>query len=257
MWGKIMIPVYRLSLRNLHGLHGPRCPKKAVKLNHQLTHSLTRVLTSLKDIMTTCDTTNDTQVVTMITFRFQNTNRIASIHGMRTKKSRALGNILMLWVPQHTSSLLWLQTTYNLNLIYRRLNARLQHLQWVSNRGTTVLRQAIDIYQCTIQILNQHHISQQTNNQYKTTFIWQVIVKFIKGSNYSPVITVDSLTHWGRVTHICVRKQTISGSDNGLSPGRRQAIIWTNGGIFLIGPIGVNFSEILIEIKTFSLKKCI
>ena len=32
-----------------------------------------------------------------------------------------------------------------------------------------------------------------------------------------------SLTHWGRVTHICVGKQTIIGSDNGLSPGRRQA----------------------------------
>ena len=36
------------------------------------------------------------------------------------------------------------------------------------------------------------------------------------------------LTHWGRVTHICFRKLTIIGSDNGLSPGRRPAIIWTN-----------------------------
>ena len=33
------------------------------------------------------------------------------------------------------------------------------------------------------------------------------------------------LTHWGRVTHICVSDLTIIGSDNGLSPGRRQAII--------------------------------
>ena len=64
-----------------------------------------------------------------------------------------------------------------------------------------------------------------------------------------------SLTHWGRVTHICVSKQTIIGSDNGLSPGRRQAIIWTNAGILLIGPLGINFSEILIEILTFSFKK--
>ena len=36
-----------------------------------------------------------------------------------------------------------------------------------------------------------------------------------------------SLTHWGRVTHICVSKLTTIGSDNGLSPSRRQAIIWT------------------------------
>ena len=38
-------------------------------------------------------------------------------------------------------------------------------------------------------------------------------------------------THWRRVMHKCVSKLTIIGSDNGLSPGRRQAIIWTNAGI--------------------------
>ena len=63
------------------------------------------------------------------------------------------------------------------------------------------------------------------------------------------------LTHWGRVTHICVSKQTIIGSDNGLSPGRRQAIIWTNAGILLIGPLGTNFNETSIEIHSFSFKK--
>ena len=50
------------------------------------------------------------------------------------------------------------------------------------------------------------------------------------------------LTHWGRETHICVGKLTIIASDNGLSPGRRQAIIWTNAGILLIGPLGTNFN---------------
>ena len=54
---------------------------------------------------------------------------------------------------------------------------------------------------------------------------------------------------------ICVSKLTIIGSNNGLSPGRRQAIIWTNAGILLIGPSGTNFSEILIETDTFSFKK--
>ena len=63
------------------------------------------------------------------------------------------------------------------------------------------------------------------------------------------------LTHWGRVTHTCVSKLTIIGSDNGLSPDRRQAIICTNAGLLLIGPLGTNFSEILIEILTFSFKK--
>ena len=50
---------------------------------------------------------------------------------------------------------------------------------------------------------------------------------------------------------ICVGKLTIIGLDNGLSPGRRQAIIWTIAGILLIGPLGTNFSEIQI----FSIKK--
>ena len=64
-----------------------------------------------------------------------------------------------------------------------------------------------------------------------------------------------ALTHLGRVTHIYVSKLTNIGSDNGLSPDRRQAIIWTNPGILLIGPLGTNVSEILIEIYAFSFKK--
>ena len=60
---------------------------------------------------------------------------------------------------------------------------------------------------------------------------------------------------WDRVTHVCVGELTIIGSDNGLSPGRRQAIIWTNDGILLTRSLGINFSEISIEIHTFSLGK--
>ena len=63
------------------------------------------------------------------------------------------------------------------------------------------------------------------------------------------------LTRWGRATHICVNENIIIVSDNGLSPDRRQAIIWTNVGILLIGPLGINFGEFLIEISTFSFKK--
>ena len=63
------------------------------------------------------------------------------------------------------------------------------------------------------------------------------------------------LTHCGRVTHICVGILTITGSDNGFSPGRRQAIIWTSDAISPIGHLGTNFSEILIEIHTFSFEK--
>ena len=57
------------------------------------------------------------------------------------------------------------------------------------------------------------------------------------------------------MTHICVSKLTNIGSDNGLSPKRRQAIIWTNAWILLIRLLGTNFNEILIGIQTFSFRK--
>ena len=55
--------------------------------------------------------------------------------------------------------------------------------------------------------------------------------------------------------YICVNRLTIIGPDNGLSPGRRQAIIWTNDGILSIRTVATNFDKILSEIHTFSFKK--
>ena len=57
------------------------------------------------------------------------------------------------------------------------------------------------------------------------------------------------------MTHIYIDNLIIIGSDNGLLSGRRQAIIWTNAGILLIGPLRTNFSEILITTIKFSVKK--
>ena len=48
---------------------------------------------------------------------------------------------------------------------------------------------------------------------------------------------------------------TIIGSDNGLSPGRRQSIIWNNVGILLIETLKMKFSGILIKIQIFSFEK--
>ena len=42
--------------------------------------------------------------------------------------------------------------------------------------------------------------------------------------------------------------------ENGLSPDRRQAIIWTDDGIFLTGPLGTMFREIMNKIHAFSFK---
>ena len=76
---------------------------------------------------------------------------------------------------------------------------------------------------------------------------WKILQEYLS--------VVVRLTHWGRVTHICVSKLTITSSHNGLSPERRQAITWPNAGVYLIESLGTNFSEILIGIHTFSFKK--
>ena len=70
--------------------------------------------------------------------------------------------------------------------------------------------------------------------------VTELIDIFKEAANFQmptrPSTADGRLTHWGQVTHICVSKLTIIGSDNGLSPGRRQAIIWTNAVVLFIGP---------------------
>ena len=57
------------------------------------------------------------------------------------------------------------------------------------------------------------------------------------------------------MTHICVSELTNIGSDNGLSPGARQAIIWNNIVLLLIEPLGTNVSELSIGIQTFFIQE--
>ena len=77
----------------------------------------------------------------------------------------------------------------------------------------------------------------------------------IFGKIYTRLLLYFVLTHWGRVTHVCVGSLAIISPNNGLSPGRRQDIICTNAGILWIGPLVTNFSEILIKLYIFLFKK--
>ena len=103
----------------------------------------------------------------------------------------------------------------------------------------------IDFCLKKLNVLSQH-IGKKTNEYLNSS------EQITRNRN---VDQLSMLTHWGRVTHICVSKQSLIGSDNGLSPDRRQAIICTNVGLLLIGPLETNFSEIFIEILIFSFKK--
>ena len=68
------------------------------------------------------------------------------------------------------------------------------------------------------------------------------------------ILSIQVLTDWSLMTHICASKLTIIGPDYGFSPCRRQAIIWTDAGILLIRILATNVSEIFSEINTFSFK---
>ena len=106
-----------------------------------------------------------------------------------------------------------------------------------------------------IRLLGMIHCFFPTNASIKFVFMQAQYMFYSRSYTWSALTYTDALTHWGRVTHICVGKLINIGSDNGLSPVRHQAIIWNNAGILLIGPLGTNVSEILIEIQTLSLRK--
>ena len=109
------------------------------------------------------------------------------------------------------------------------------------NSLSLVCHQAI-IKKLCLYVINKH-IS--VKSYFKFSFkrsVWNCSAKC-----YPSCLDLSVLTHWGRVTHICIIKLAIIGSDNGLSPGRCQTIIWTNVGILSIGPLGTNFTNILIR----------
>ena len=61
------------------------------------------------------------------------------------------------------------------------------------------------------------------------------------GCNYLSIPCVNS----ERPNDAHMRRSSIIGSDNGLSPARRQAIIWTNDGILLIVPLGTIHDDVI------------
>ena len=89
--------------------------------------------------------------------------------------------------------------------------------------------------------------------QYKMNSLWPIMPYGIP--NLSQICWPGPMMTWYQSGLVTFTRWNFIVSDNGLSPGWRQAIIWTNAGISLIGPLGTNFSEIAIEILTFPFKK--
>ena len=68
-------------------------------------------------------------------------------------------------------------------------------------------------------------------------------------------VSLAQLHNWILLTHIYVTESCSTASDNGLSPIRHQAIIWTNAGLLSTVPLGTIFSEISMKKQNFSFTK--
>ena len=89
---------------------------------------------------------------------------------------------------------------------------------WINSRNAADSRRhGIHIQDVTVMI--------KRDVVYMLHVVWHLISPTHLAQRNHQSCAFVSLTHWGRVTHICVGNLTIIGSDNGLSPGRRQAII--------------------------------
>ena len=104
---------------------------------------------------------------------------------------------------------------------------------------------------------DQNKIMHKNTKQKCEHILWNKSYTVEKRLGYTESLfqQVKVLTHWGRVMYICIGKLTIIGSNNGLSHGGHQAIMWTNPGILSIGPLGTNLSDILMGNQTFSFMK--
>ena len=172
-------------------------------------------------------------------------------------------------------SIVWTAPSHYLNHCWNIVNWTLGNkLQWNFNRNSNIFIQenAFENVVCKmasiclgLNVLNeclyQHTwVNTSLTPLYANMWIkrFSVLIEccsegVVKCVHLPPVFRVNSLRPSD--AYICVGNLATIGSDNGLSPARRQAIIWTNAGILLIGPLGTNLSEILIGIQTFSFTK--
>ena len=80
---------------------------------------------------------------------------------------------------------------------------------------------------CSPQWSSNHNHDDDDDDDYDDDDDHVMAVQYHHSSRMVSSKYTASLTNWGRYTHLCVSNPTTIGSDNGLSPGRHQAIIWT------------------------------
>ena len=109
------------------------------------------------------------------------------------------------------------------NLSYK--GHQIPYLKCFSSCLAVIFMQSIEA-RCSVE--NEDVVGAAPTGDAPTTSLWSTILLPTKVWLILEVWRVTFkliLTHWGRVMHICVGDLNITGSDNGLSPGRRQTIM--------------------------------
>ena len=155
-----------------------------------------------------------------------------SVNG--TPSSTHLGMTTQLLCRAQNCDLMWSFVLILEQYVFCQFFSLLAHKRFVKTAATALNYSFSEIfYQCQKRLtlvkceLRDQHLILDMDTQLYTHSSPQSDATFRSDSD-------GCITHWGRVTHICASQFTINGSDNGLSPGRHQAIIWTNAGILLI-----------------------
>ena len=137
--------------------------------------------------------------------------------------------------------------------------------RYIHNSSMDIHNWIMDIHNWIMDIYCMINYEYLSFNSVYVPSQWKMAFKCNAISHWLGTITEESLIRQNYIVIIswrpsdayviCVGNLSIIGSDNGLLPGRRQAIIWTNAGILLIGPWGTNSDDILMKIIIFSFKK--
>ena len=85
-----------------------------------------------------------------------------------------------------------------------------------------------------------------------TMLVYWQLESWLKKLQSDSVMPIFPLTHLGRVTHKCVSKLTIIGSEI-----TGSAIIRNNAGLLSIGPLGTNFINLYIFIQENKFKSVV
>ena len=132
----------------------------------------------------------------------------------------------------------------------------------IFNFSSSLAKFQLTSYDCIIKMMSWQSITCIQNFPSSLVLILDHYLKRTEIALTQAIHTKDSLalwfgwltfTHLGRVMHLCISKQGHHWSDNGLLPTQHQAVIWTNEGLLLVGPLETIFSEIWIN-KTFFLQ---